>query len=90
MAKTIVIIASAFIFTVLGLITGVAINWFHPDSSGGEFVVMSTVFPTLGGAIFGAAVGALAVVMGSVVQRPSKIVDEASRAEIFRDCGKPY
>jgi hypothetical protein len=66
-AKTITIIASALIFTVLGLITGVALNWFRhtADNYNSEFAVMGMVCPTLGGALFGAAVGAFAVMMGS-------------------------
>jgi hypothetical protein len=67
MAKTIVIIASAFLFTVLGLATGIAVNLLKPDSSNSnaEFTVISTVLPTAGGALFGACVGAFAVGMGS-------------------------
>ena len=66
MAKTITIIASALIFTVLGLITGVALNWFRHNSNNytGDFAVFAMLGPTVGGAVFGAAVGAFAVMMG--------------------------
>jgi hypothetical protein len=66
-AKIIVIIASAFIFTVLGLATGIAVNLLRPASPNmnAEFTVLSTVLPTAGGALFGTCVGALAVVVGS-------------------------
>jgi hypothetical protein len=66
-AKTIVVIASAFLFTVLGLSTGIAINLLRPDSpdTAVVFTVFSMVAPTAAGALFGACVGAFAVGIGS-------------------------
>jgi hypothetical protein len=65
--KPIIIIASAFLFTVLGLATGTAVNLLRPEttSTNPEFTVLATVLPTAGGALFGACVGAAAVGIGS-------------------------
>lgn len=68
MARTITVIASAFVFAVVGLIAGIAVNLTRADDfsdRNGVFTVFTTLIPTAGGMFFGTCVGAFAVGIGS-------------------------
>jgi hypothetical protein len=63
LAKTIIILASAFVFTVLGLATGVAIMWNRsPDFRDHEGVAtfFMIAVPTVGGLVAGTLLGLFA------------------------------
>ena len=67
MFKTIAVIISAVIFTILGIIAGVIIVLNRPSEfqdREGIFTVLGVLLPTAGGLVAGLVVGMLAAAMG--------------------------
>ena len=63
MFKTIAVIASTAIFTILGIIVGLGIMWTRPadfTDSTGLVTVWTVVLPTLGGSALGLFVASIA------------------------------
>ncbi|MGI8981822.1 MAG: hypothetical protein ACR2FY_21540 [Pirellulaceae bacterium] len=74
MFKTIAIITSSIIFTVLGIIAGLVIVLNRPSDSHdpeGWLTLLMVMLPTAGGLLAGIVVGVLAAVMGGAATRSS-------------------
>ena len=74
MFKTIAIIISSIIFTILGMITGLVIVLNRTadfQDREGFITVLMVLLPTAGGLLAGIVVGMLAAVIGGSAARPS-------------------